>query len=56
MIPNVSSDTIDKQKSLQSGIALGFGSAFKVPLMIKFEKPSPMINGENCNVTKSWGN
>ena len=56
MIPNINSDIIDKQKSLQAGTALAFGAAFKIPMMIKFEKPNPMINAENCNITKSWGN
>ena len=56
MIPNISSDIIDKQKSLQAGTALAFGTAFKIPTIIKFEKPNPMINAENCNVTKNWGN
>ena len=56
MIPNISSDIIDKQKALQAGTALAFGAAFNIPLMIRFDKPNPMINAENCNVTKSWGN
>lgn len=56
MIPNVNSEIIDKQKGLPSGIALAFGSAFKVPLTIRFDKPDPMINAENCNIVGSWGN
>ena len=56
MIPNISSDIIDKQKALQAGTALAFGAAFNIPLMIRFDKPNPMINAENCNVTKSWRN
>ena len=56
MIPNINSDIIDKQKGLQSGTALGFGTAFRIPLMIRFQLPNPMINAENCNVSRSWGN
>jgi len=56
MIPNINSEIIDKQKGVQAGTCLAFGNAFKIPLMIRFDKPNPMINAENCNVTKSWGN
>ena len=56
MIPNINSEIIDKQKGYPSGIALAFGTAFKVPLTIRFEMPDPMINAENCNITVTWGN
>ena len=56
MIPNINSEIIEKQKSLQSGTCLAFGSAFKIPLMIRLKLPDPMINAENCNVSRSWGN
>lgn len=56
MIPNINSEIIEKQKSLQSGTCLAFGSAFKIPLMIRLKLPDPMINAENCNISKSWGN
>jgi len=56
MIPNINTEIIEKQKTLQSGTCLGFGSAFKIPLMIKFKLPDPMINADNCDVIRSWGN
>lgn len=56
MIPNINSEIMDKQKGYPSGIALAFGTAFKVPLTIKFDMPDPMINAENCNITGTWGN
>ena len=54
MIPNITEETIEKQKSLQVGNCLGFGSAFKIPLIIKLEMPSPMPQSNSCNVVEKW--
>ena len=35
MLPNISSDVLDKQKVLQPGNCVGFGSAFKINMIIK---------------------
>ena len=56
IIPNINAEVVDKQKGLQSGICLAFGTAFKIPLTIKMELPNPMINAENCDVVRNWGN
>ncbi len=54
MVPNISDEIVEKQKSLQSGTCLGFGSAFKIPLIVKLMLPNPMPMSGNCDVVKIW--
>lgn len=56
MIPNITEDTIEKQKSLQVGNCLVFGSGFKIPLIAKLEMPNPMPQSSSCNVVEKWTN
>ncbi len=54
MLPNVSSDIIEKLNSLQSGTLVSFGSAFKIPLLIKMDLPNPLPYSSNCDVIARW--
>lgn len=54
MIPNITEDTIEKQKSLQVGNCLVFGSGFKIPLIARLEMPNPMPRSSSCNVVEKW--
>lgn len=54
MLPNISSDVIEKQKSLQPGSCVGFGSAFKIPMIIRMELPNPLPYSSNCDVSTRW--
>lgn len=54
MLPNISADVIEKQKSLQPGTCVAFGSAFKIPMIIKFELPNPMPYSTNCDILNIW--
>ena len=54
MLPNVSSDIIEKLNSLQAGTLVSFGSAFKIPLLIKMDLPNPLPYSSNCNVLERW--
>ena len=54
MVPNISDEIVEKQKTLQSGTCLGFGSAFKIPLIVKLEMPNPAPWSGNCDVVKIW--
>ena len=55
MLPNISADVIEKQKILQPGNCVGFGGAFKLPMVIKMEMPNPAPNSNSCNVNECWG-
>ena len=54
MLPNVSADIIEKLNSLQPGTLVSFGSAFKIPLLIKMDLPNPLPYSSNCNVLERW--
>lgn len=54
MLPNMSSDIIEKQKVLQPGTCVAFGTAFKIPMIVKMEMPNPMPYSSNCNVSGCW--
>ena len=53
-LPNISSDIVEKQKILQPGTCVGFGSAFKIPMIVKLEMPNPMPYSSNCDVSNCW--
>ncbi len=55
MIPNISAEIVEKQKSLQPGTCMAFGKAFKVPMIVKMEMPNPEPSSSSCNVVKCWG-
>ncbi len=54
MLPNISADIIEKQKSLQPGTCVAFGKAFKVPMIIKMQMPEPEPSSSSCNVSSVW--
>ena len=54
MVPYITEEIIEKQKGLQPGYCLAFGSAFKVPLIIHVDLPNPTPNSDNVIITKEW--
>ena len=54
MVPNITSDIVKKLRILQPGNCIAFGSAFRVPVLIKFEMPDPAPNSRSCEVSKNW--
>lgn len=54
MVPNVSDEILAILKTLQPGSAIAFGSAFKVPVSLKMNKPDPEPYSSNSNIAKIW--
>lgn len=54
MLPNISADIVEKQKSLQPGTCVAFGKAFKIPMIIDLEKPDPEPQSSNCDILATW--
>ena len=54
MVPHITDEIIEKQKSLQPGTCLGFGLGFKIPLIVKMEMPDPSPLSGNCDVVNIW--
>ena len=51
---NVSQDTLERIKTLRPGTAMAFGTAFKVPLIIKLDLPNPMPESTNVDIENVW--
>ena len=54
MIPNITEDIAKQLKILQPGTCLAFGSAFKVPIMIRLDMPNPSPSSDSCNISAEW--
>ena len=54
MVPNVTDEVLAVLKTLQPGNAIAFGSAFKVPVSIKMDKPNPEPYSQNSDIAKIW--
>ena len=54
MLPNISMDIVEKQKSLQPGTCMAFGRAFKIPMIVRMQMPNPMPESSNCNILGTW--
>ena len=54
MVPNINDEIVQHLKTLQPGNAIAFGSAFKVPVDIKIDRPVPEPSSSNSNISKCW--
>ncbi len=54
MLPNISIEIVEKQKSLQPGTCVAFGKAFKVPMIVKMQLPNPEPYSSNSDVVDRW--
>lgn len=51
---NLTTDASEKLKSLNPGMALVFGTSFKIPLIIQFDIPNPMPTSTSVDLTQMW--
>jgi len=54
ILPNISSNIIKKIKTLPPGTCTAFGSAFKIPVLIKLQMPDPAPSSSNCDISNIW--
>ena len=54
MVPNITDEIVEKMKSLQPGTCVAFGSAFRLPTIIKMEMPYPQPLSANVDVSRLW--
>ncbi len=54
MVPNITEEIMSMIRILQPGTCVGFGLAFKVPVLIKFDMPNPEPSSSSSNVIKGW--
>lgn len=53
---SVSKQTIHILKTLQPGTALAFGTAFKIPSLVRLDYPNPAPSSINSDISKVWYN
>ena len=53
-VPNMSEDSIEKQKTLQAGTCLAMGRIFKIPMLVKMERADPPPTSANCDIYANW--
>lgn len=54
MLPNISGEVVEMQKTLQPGTCVAFGKAFKIPLIIRMDLPNPEPSSSNCDIKNRW--
>lgn len=54
MVPNVTAETVKKLRILQPGTCVAFGSAFKIPVIVKFSMPDPAPSSDSCDMSGIW--
>ncbi len=54
MVPNISKDVIEKQKSLQAGTCVAFGLMMKIPMVVKMQIPNPPPTSSNASIYDKW--
>lgn len=54
MVPEITDEVIKKMKTLQPGNCMAFGSAFKLPTLIKLDMPNPAPSSSSCDISGIW--
>ena len=54
MVPNITSEIIKKLKLLQPGTCIAFGTAFKIPTLVKLDMPDPDPSSSSCDISNIW--
>lgn len=51
---SLTEETVEKLKTLNPGVALTFGTGFKIPLLVKMELPNPMPESTSLQINEIW--
>ena len=54
MLPNITNEIIKRLRILQPGNCVAFGSAFKIPVLIKMDMPNPAPSSSSCDLINTW--
>lgn len=54
ILPNVSKELISKLKTFHSGMCIIYGSAFKMPVVVNVDEPTPPPLSQNVDIMKVW--
>ena len=51
---SVTRDDLNNLKTLRRGMALTFGTAFNLPMIVKLDMPNPMPSSSNVDIVNKW--
>lgn len=54
ILPNVSGNMINKLNTFRSGMCIAYGSAFKMPVIVSVDQPSPPPLSQNVDISRVW--
>ena len=54
ILPNISSNLINKLKTFRSGTCISYGSAFKMPVVVNVDEPNPGPLSQNVDISRVW--
>jgi len=54
ILPNINSNLINKLKTFHPGTCIAYGSAFKMPVVVNVQEPSPEPLSQNVNISRVW--
>ena len=54
MVPNITNEVVKRLRILQPGNCIAFGSAFKVPVLVKMDMPDPAPSSSSCEISNIW--
>ena len=54
ILPNISSNLMNKLKTYHSGTCIAYGSAFRMPVVVNVDQPDPSPLSQNVDISKVW--
>lgn len=54
LLPNMSSSMLGRLKIFHSGICIAYGTAFRMPVVVKVDTPDPEPLSQNVNISNVW--
>ncbi len=54
MVPNITNEIVKRLRILQPGNCIAFGSAFKIPVLVRIDMPDPAPSSNSCEISKMW--
>ena len=54
MVPDITEEIIKKMKALQPGNCMAFGTAFRLPTLIRLDMPNPAPSSSSCDISGTW--
>ena len=54
LIPYMTDEISKRIQVLQPGYCYAFGTAFKIPTIIRIDKPNPTPESDNVDISNTW--